>query len=624
MLARAPASSNRPRRAVARASSVTAPVGGWDAISALASMPPDRAVQLKNWFPQPGYVEVRKGHKYHAWDMGASVKTVTADAATDTLTSTAHGLTDTTAVRIYATTSVPAGLSAANKYYVRDAAANTFKLAATSGGTAIDLTSAGSGTIYVWPIANTAVESLMVWQGPSSSKLFAATSGAIWDVTSSQVATPALTGLGSSRWQHSMHTTSAGAFLFVVNGSDAARHYNGSVWATPAITGITASDIAHVCVHKKRLWFTMINSTKAAYLATESIAGAATEFQLGGQFSRGGYLVGMTTWTRDGGAGADDFAVFISSRGQLAIYAGTDPASATTWALVGVFDVPTPIGRRCFTRFGGDVLLLTLEGVYPLSQLLAVDQSQAGRVAISENIAPAFNIAARSYSGNHGWEACVYAKGTRIIVNVPTAESATAAQFVMNTLTGAWCEFDAHAANAWAVYNDSVYFAGPDGSVYQADTGSTDVDLAITAIGQTAYQDFGLPNVKRFTLLKPLLTIEDSSRPSLGISVDFSETSDLSAATAATAAAGSALWDTAVWDTFTWGGGSVQSNEWVSVPAIGTWASIKFQAQTGAASGGALWGVSSWGDARWGGAGRANVTFRINGFLGLAEPGGYL
>lgn len=624
MLMRSPASFNRARRTVARAAQITAPVGGWDASSALADMPGDRAVQLKNWFPQPGYVEVRRGYRYHAWDLGASVKTVTADAGTDALTSVAHGLTDTTAVRIYATTSVPAGLSAANTYYVRDAAADTFKLAATSGGTAIDLTSAGSGTIYVWSVATAAVESLMVWQGPASNKLFAATSGAIWDVSSSQVGTPSLTGLSSARWQHTMMTTSAGAFLFCVNGTDSARHYNGSAWATPTITGITSSDIIHVCLHKKRLWFTIKDSTKAAYLATDAVAGAATEFNLGAQFSRGGYLVGMTTWTRDGGAGSDDFAVFVSSRGQCAIYAGTDPASATTWYLVGVFDVPTPIGRRCFARFGGDVLLVTLEGVFPLSQLLAVDQSQAGRVAVSENIATAFNTAARSYASMHGWEACVYAKGTRLIVNIPTVEGSTASQFVMNTLTGAWCEFDGHGANAWAVYNDNIHFASTGGSVYRADIGSTDADAAITAIGQTAYTSSGSPSIKRYTLLKPLLTVEDSSRPALGISVDFAETSSLSTATSAAATSGGSLWDTAVWDTFLWGGAVVQRNEWVSVNAIGTWASIKFQVQTGVSSGGALWGVGTWGAARWGGAGRSDVTFRINGFVGLAEPGAYL
>jgi hypothetical protein len=128
----------------------------------------------------------------------------------------------------------------------------------------------------------------------------------------------------------------------------------------------------------------MKDSTKGVYLATDAIAGAATEFQFGSLFTRGGHLLAIASWTRDGGSGSDDYLVAISSRGQLAVYAGTDPASADTWALVGVFDVPQPIGRRCWRRYGGDVLLLTVEGLFPLSSLLSVDESQAKRVAVSE------------------------------------------------------------------------------------------------------------------------------------------------------------------------------------------------------------------------------------------------
>jgi len=40
---------------------VIAPVGGWDASNPLAAMPPENAVELVNWFPQPGYVELRRG-----------------------------------------------------------------------------------------------------------------------------------------------------------------------------------------------------------------------------------------------------------------------------------------------------------------------------------------------------------------------------------------------------------------------------------------------------------------------------------------------------------------------------------------------------------------------------------
>lgn len=620
--------ARNPRRApVARSKAVGAPVEGWDASSALANMKETRAVQLKNWFPQPGYVEVRKGYKWHSWDLGSAPKTVSAiDTGTDVLTSNSHGMADGTAVKFHAATTLPGGLLSTQIYYIRDAATNTFKVARSVAGTAVDITSSGSGTITVYQVSEPLVETLAVWQGPAASKLIAAAGGCMWDVSSSNTSASFLYASGTEdRWQHFMHTTSGGSFLFMVNGTDAPVHYNGTTWTAPTITGITAADAITGISHKKRIWMVLKDSTKAAYLGTEAVAGAATEFQFGSLFTRGGYLLALATWTRDGGSGADDYLVAISSRGQVAFYRGTDPADAATWALVGTFDVPTPIGRRCFTRFGADVLLLTVEGVFPLSQLLSVDQSQVDRVAISERISQAFNTAAISYASLWGWEAIVYAKGTRLIVNVPTSENEFASQFVMNTLTGAWCEFDNHHANTWAVYNDNIYFGGNAGDIYRADTGRADIDQPITAIGQTAYGAFGSANTKRFSMLRPLITTSGTNRPALGISTDFVETQNLSSLSAAQTPS-SAVWDGGtLWDGgAVWGGSEVQVSDWATMSALGTFGSIKFQAQTGVTAGGALWGRAKWGQSLWGSEGASDETMRMQGFVVLYETGANL
>lgn len=57
---------------------------------------------------------------------------------------------DTDMVRVFADNGdLPAGLSANTNYYVRDKSGSTCKLALTSGGTAIDITDAGTGTQYI-------------------------------------------------------------------------------------------------------------------------------------------------------------------------------------------------------------------------------------------------------------------------------------------------------------------------------------------------------------------------------------------------------------------------------------------------------------------------------------------
>ncbi len=81
----------------------------------------------------------------------------TADASIDTLSANSHGFTDGTAVVLRNSGGAqPSPLAVGNSlyalatvYYVRDATTNTFKLSATRGGAAIDLTSNGSGSNFV-------------------------------------------------------------------------------------------------------------------------------------------------------------------------------------------------------------------------------------------------------------------------------------------------------------------------------------------------------------------------------------------------------------------------------------------------------------------------------------------
>lgn len=537
-----PLRDNRNRQTVVRSVTFPACVEGWDAISPLAAMKELRAVQLKNWFPQPGYLEVRRGYQLSARVAGGAVP----------------------------------------------------------------------------------VQSLMVYHGltTAADKLFAAAGGTIYDASSSTTSA-SVTALGSNRWQSVNFSNSGANYLYLVNGTDPAEYYNGSVWAQPTITGVSSSDLIHVNVHKRRLWFTQVNTSKVWYLAADAVQGAATAFDLGSLFTQGGYLNAMATWTIDGGLGPDDYAVFISSRGQVAVYQGTDPSSASTWGIVGVYDLPAPIGRKCFVKYGGNLLYLSVAGVLQLNLALQTDEAQVTTAAITQRINTAFNSAARDFKGNFGWDMTVYPKGTRLIVNIPTSETATAKQYVMNTLTGAWCEFDNHNACCWANWKDRLFFGGVDGAVYEADQGSADVLTSITATGQTAYKaPFSPGSLKRYTMIQPLVVTSGSTRPSVGISTDFNETSSLSTPSGVSAA--SALWDAAVWDTAVWGGGVTYSSDWTSSSALGRWASVKFQATTGSQATGCKWGIGKWGVDKWGATNVSDETVQLNGFVVLAEVGGYV
>jgi hypothetical protein len=75
--------------------------------------------------------------------VGGDPKEMVAAAVADTIQADGHGYADTNKV-VFLDGTAPGGLTAGTVYFVRDATTNTFKVAATSGGAAIDLTDTGA------------------------------------------------------------------------------------------------------------------------------------------------------------------------------------------------------------------------------------------------------------------------------------------------------------------------------------------------------------------------------------------------------------------------------------------------------------------------------------------------
>lgn len=84
----------------------------------------------------------------------------TAEADDDIFTSDTHGLSDGQAVRLTAskgTDTLPGGFDSSTTYYVRDSATNTFKLALTAGGAAVNVSSDGTGEAYKYGTTTVAI-----------------------------------------------------------------------------------------------------------------------------------------------------------------------------------------------------------------------------------------------------------------------------------------------------------------------------------------------------------------------------------------------------------------------------------------------------------------------------------
>jgi hypothetical protein len=425
-----------------------------------------------------------------------------------------------------------------------------------------------------------AVETLLNYTALSGTeKLFAANGGNIYDVTSTgAVGAAAVAGLTNDRWQQVQIGTAGGQFLFGVNGADTPITYNGTSWSTASITGPTAANLAWCNLHQRRLWFGEENSLVAWYLAVNSIGGAAAQFSLAGVAKLGGYIMAQGTWTRDAGDGQDDVAVFITSEGEAIVYSGTDPSSAATWALIGVFRIGKPIGRRCMVKAGADLLIITEDGFVFCSQILALNRSQADRVALSAQINEAVNTAVRNFGSLFGWEPIIYPRGTMLIVNVPQS-STQAHQYVFNTLTGAPTRFTGVNARCWGLLNDEAYFGTSDGRVMKFDTGVGDDGTETQADCLQAFSYFKSPGRnKAFKGVEPIFESTGSPNAALDLNLDFKIESPSGLAVASPVAG--ATWGTARWGVDKWGGQGTIYRGWRGIRGIGTSAALRVRVST--------------------------------------------
>lgn len=434
----------------------------------------------------------------------------------------------------------------------------------------------GGNTEFATGMTNP-VETLMEYapNDGSGREFFAAAGANIFEVsTAGAVGAAAVTGLTSAVWQHTMFSTSAGAFLFIVNGVDAPRHYNGSVWATPAITVATPSTFVTVTAHKNRLWFAQKSTLDAWYLPTSSVAGAAVKFSLGGLCKLGGELTAIGTWSRDGGDGADDLLVFLTSEGEALVYQGTDPASAATWSLVGVFRIARPITRRCFVKAGADLGALVLDGPVSLTQVLPSAGSSQRRATLTDKISDAFRLAHSIAPSNSAWSILEVPSEGLIVMNVPGATTGMSTQFVMSADTGGWSKWSGIDATSIGVFDDELYFGKVDGTVSKYGETYTDDGVPITATLQTAFVAMKGVEEKRYVMARPLMQGPQGYNPAFMVRTNY----DITPPNITTSAisSGGSEWDEGEWDVAEWETAGVPITKWQSVSGVGSTVSLAF------------------------------------------------
>lgn len=406
------------------------------------------------------------------------------------------------------------------------------------------------------------VWAMMPYRDGVADKLFAATDTGIYDVTAAGVVGAAVTGCTSGRWE-SLNSVNAGVrYLLAVNGVDPMKFYNGTAWADAAVTGVDSSTFTTISQFKFRAFLTVEGSLSFWYLAVNAVQGAATEFPLGPLFKKGGALLASASWTVDGGQGLDDLAVFITTEGEVAVYQGTDPSTADTWALVGVYTLPRPVGKKCLFKYGGDLLVITESGLVELSkslQSVTVDKA----ATVSDKNMGNITAATKAYKGNFGWELTLLSNENLLILNVPVVEGVTSVQYVMNTLTGAWSSFRAMDATCFVELGARLFY-GKSQKVVYALAGDADFGNNIAAFAKTSYNFFGSRVMKKhIKMLKPNLILSKQTTLSLALSAEYSPFDYITQSSAT--ANGLSLWDVSLWDQAVWSGGAFSDTRWRTV-----------------------------------------------------------
>ncbi|NDK54042.1 hypothetical protein [Rhizobium laguerreae] len=550
-MTRKPVSSGAGMTRVSPSKDWIAPIGGWRTDVEMADMPKDAAFQLDNFFPEANRVRARYGFLAFATGLGADVKTVTPYSGVSNRLFAAAGdkIFDVTAGGA-AGTAVVSGQSTAHwstQQYTNPAGQEYLRLV-----NGLDTPLLFNGTSwtnnYLVGTATLATQNVAVKNVPYTLSFFGTGS-----VTLSGAYAGVLNGTGVANRVTLTFTPVAGTLTLTVAGSVTNAQLETGAAATPyvpstMITGIPDSSLLiAVTAYRSRLWFIEKNSTNVWYLATDAVSGTATVLPVGGNMKYGGTLVAINVWTIPVSTGLQQCLVLMSSEGEVIVYQGSDPSSASNWGLIGTFKLGRPLGTdRCMLSVGADLAIMTTDGIVPITKAVQLDRGATSLGAITAKIGPTWReTVAAIGTTSEEWQLASFPARQMAIVNLPSSFGPY--QYVMNTETGAWCRFVGISASCWATWQDRLFFGSSDGTVYEAEAGASDNGTAIDALMVGAWNRFGDGLSTKFSkLIGVTAQIGVSTLMYAGISTDY-QTKIPTALLSSVENSAAAKWGTAIW-----------------------------------------------------------------------------
>jgi len=572
------ARSNAKRGRVATTKTLSAPVGGLNALNALAEMPETDAVIMDNWFPRTSDIVTRNG--FASWATGFTGNVETLLAFRSSTTQQMFGIANGS---VYNCTS----FGAIGAAVVTGLQNSRFQY--TNFGTI--------GGHFVYAVNDNPIDPPLLYDGATwlnigngtgvaiSTITFVGTLATVTTTTPHGLvngATVTITVAGAVPAAYNVtavpiNVTGASTFTYTMATTPATNATTvGSFTYTPSVQGVDPRLFKNCDAINSRMWFVERGSLRAWYLPLNSISGTANVFDLSSLSKMGGALAGVFGWSVASVYGMTNYTVFITTEGEVFVYQGYDPSNAATFALSTRGRIGAPVGERFWTRIGTDVGILGRDGIVPLTKALQVDRN-ADNVAISYKIVNLINNDVANNKALFGWQMMIYPLGSLLVVNVPQFPAGQFIQYVMNTITSSWCRYVGLNASCFEYLNDTLFFGG-NGAVYQAETGNTDNGAPIQSVAKQAFSFFDDPgSEKRFTGTRPIITTFGGGSVALDVNVDF-EDRPATSIPILVVASGQLNWPFA-WPS-TWGPAAAVSKTLQYVSGIGYAAAVKLQAVT--------------------------------------------
>lgn len=431
-------------------------------------------------------------------------------------------------------------------------------------------------------------------------RLFAVSSNGIYDVTDNtgSVVEKLLfnnQGLGAGVGVFTHYLSDAGDdYLFYADGINGLFRYSKEtdIWEqAPNITGVDVTQINFIVSHKLRLWFCIRDEATAYYLPISSIAGEAEPFAFGSTFKHGGNLVGLYSWTVDGGAGVDDYLVGLSRAGDVIPFQGSDPTSSN-WSTVGTYFVGALAhGNRCASQYGGNLTLLSSFGITQLSDLLrGVDPTNVESETIGAKIATILRNVMDEYRNEDGWDVKYLPSEGALAITAPQNLDGTYIQYVYNITTQGWGFWRGLAITSIDTWRGVTYFGDSEGRVCAMDVAKDNILLEPDPNDEfngvpipfsllTSYGNYGSPSMFKIgqTIRPDFLTTDVVS-----FAAKFTYDYDLTQGGYAgdSPERSSSIWDGGLWDSALWSestlanfnrvGGGAGMGRYVAVAINGT------------------------------------------------------